>query len=141
MSSAALQVTLAIVMFLTTAVAGFIPLKLLRILDKKHGDNKKHGKWLSLLSCFSGGVFMGTCFLDIIPHINENYEDFKLLSGTDFQFPLPQFCTCIGFFLVYLIEEICMKYSSTARYKGQRGPTKHHANAQMSPELFDPHRS
>ncbi|KAK6730891.1 hypothetical protein RB195_007391 [Necator americanus] len=112
MSSAALQVTLAIVMFLTTAVAGFIPLKLLRILDKKHGDNKKHGKWLSLLSCFSGGVFMGTCFLDIIPHINENYEDFKLLSGTDFQFPLPQFCTCIGFFLVYLIEEICMKVFS-----------------------------
>ncbi|CAK5013296.1 unnamed protein product [Meloidogyne enterolobii] len=24
---------------------------------------------LSLLSCFAGGVFMGTCFLDIFPHI------------------------------------------------------------------------
>ncbi|PIO57418.1 hypothetical protein TELCIR_21173, partial [Teladorsagia circumcincta] len=64
-----LQVALAVVMFLTTAIAGFIPLKLLRFLDKRHGDNKKHGRWLSLLSCFSGGVFMGTCFLDIIPHI------------------------------------------------------------------------
>ncbi|WKX90019.1 hypothetical protein Q1695_009114 [Nippostrongylus brasiliensis] len=109
MSSAVLQVALAVVMFLTTAIAGFIPLKLLRFLDKKHGDNKKHSKWLSLLSCFSGGVFMGTCFLDIIPHINENYEDFKVLSGTNFEFPLPQFFTCIGFFLVYLIEEICIK--------------------------------
>ncbi|KAL6731295.1 hypothetical protein Aduo_002173 [Ancylostoma duodenale] len=112
MSAAMLQVTLAIVMFLTTAIAGFIPLKLLRFLNKKHGANKKHGKWLSLLSCFSGGVFMGTCFLDIIPHINESYEDFKLLSGTDFEFPLPQFSTCIGFFLVYLIEEVCMKVFS-----------------------------
>ncbi|EYB85707.1 hypothetical protein Y032_0293g1622 [Ancylostoma ceylanicum] len=112
MSSAMLQVTLAVVMFLTTAIAGFIPLKLLRFLNKKHGADKKHGKWLSLLSCFSGGVFMGTCFLDIIPHINESYEDFKLLSGTDFEFPLPQFSTCIGFFLVYLIEEVCMKVFS-----------------------------
>ncbi|KHJ88683.1 hypothetical protein OESDEN_11521, partial [Oesophagostomum dentatum] len=43
---------------------------------------------------------------------SENYEDFKVLSGTDFEFPFPQFCTCIGFFLVYLIEEICMKVFS-----------------------------
>ncbi|KAK6058322.1 hypothetical protein COOONC_04107 [Cooperia oncophora] len=64
-----LQISLAVVMFLTTAIAGFIPLKLLRFLDKRHGDNKTHGRWLSMLSCFSGGVFMGTCFLDIIPHI------------------------------------------------------------------------
>ncbi|XGW22480.1 hypothetical protein V3C99_005032 [Haemonchus contortus] len=104
-----LQVALAVVMFLTTAIAGFIPLKLLRFLNKTQGDNKKRGRWLSLLSCFSGGVFMGTCFLDIIPHINENYEDFKVLSGTNFEFPLPQFFTCVGFFLVYLIEEICIK--------------------------------
>uniref|UniRef100_A0A7I4XVB7 Zinc transporter ZIP3 n=1 Tax=Haemonchus contortus TaxID=6289 RepID=A0A7I4XVB7_HAECO len=104
-----LQVALAVVMFLTTAIAGFIPIKLLRFLNKTQGDNKKRGRWLSLLSCFSGGVFMGTCFLDIIPHINENYEDFKVLSGTNFEFPLPQFFTCVGFFLVYLIEEICIK--------------------------------
>ncbi|KAE9412101.1 hypothetical protein Angca_001699, partial [Angiostrongylus cantonensis] len=69
MSSTLLQVTLAVVMFVTTAFAGFIPLKLLRFLNKKHGNNKKSGKWLSMLSCFSGGVFMGTCFLDIVPHI------------------------------------------------------------------------
>ncbi|KAE9418694.1 hypothetical protein Angca_003188 [Angiostrongylus cantonensis] len=112
MSSTLLQVTLAVVMFVTTAFAGFIPLKLLRFLNKKHGNNKKSGKWLSMLSCFSGGVFMGTCFLDIVPHINENYEDFKVLSGIDIEFPLPQFCTCIGFFLVYLIEEICIKIFS-----------------------------
>ncbi|KJH45406.1 hypothetical protein DICVIV_08530 [Dictyocaulus viviparus] len=69
MSSVLLQVTLALVIFITTAVAGFIPLKLLRFLNRKNGDKRKNGKWLSLLSCFSGGVFMGTCFLDIVPHI------------------------------------------------------------------------
>ncbi|CAJ0594387.1 unnamed protein product [Cylicocyclus nassatus] len=110
--AAGLQIILAIVMFLTTAIAGFLPIKLLSYLDKKQRDNKKHGTWLSLLSCFSGGVFLGTCFLDIIPHINENYEDFKLESNATIEFPLPQFCTCIGFFLVYLIEEICMKVFS-----------------------------
>lgn len=119
--TATLQITLAIVMFLTTAIAGFIPMKLLRFLDKRQGDKKKHSKWLSLLSCFSGGVFMGTCFLDIIPHINENYEDFKVLSGTDFEFPLPQFTTCIGFFLVYLIEEICVKVFAMKHDHGHDG--------------------
>ncbi|CAI4233020.1 unnamed protein product [Auanema sp. JU1783] len=108
MDSATLQIFLAIAMFLTTAIAGFIPIKLLRVLDKK--DNKgKSAKWLSMLSCFSGGVFMGTCFLDIIPHINENYERFIHDSGAVVEFPLPQFFTCVGFFLVYLIEEICIK--------------------------------
>ncbi|VDM58059.1 unnamed protein product [Angiostrongylus costaricensis] len=132
MSSTLLQVTLAVVMFVTTAFAGFIPLKLLRFLNKKHGDNKKSGKWLSLLSCFSGGVFMGTCFLDIVPHINENYEDFKVLSGMDIEFPLPQFCTCIGFFLVYLIEEICMKVFSM---KHNHGHDSHVEKAKAAPNV------
>ncbi|VDP03886.1 unnamed protein product [Heligmosomoides polygyrus] len=69
--TATLQITLAIVMFLTTAIAGFIPM--------------------------------------------------KVLSGTDFEFPLPQFTTCIGFFLVYLIEEICVKVFAMKHDHGHDG--------------------
>ena len=29
---------------------------------------------ISLLSCFSGGVFMGACFLDLIPDVDEIFQ-------------------------------------------------------------------
>ncbi|KAK6023573.1 hypothetical protein OSTOST_10637 [Ostertagia ostertagi] len=112
-------------MFLTTAIAGFIPLKVNTNIVFSFCDFSTNGMAItrstadgSHCSRASPAVsFMGTCFLDIIPHINENYEDFKVLSGTDFEFPLPQFFTCIGFFIVYLIEEVCIK--------GVRGKSKH----------------
>lgn len=32
-------------------------------------SGKAYAKWHSLLCCFSGGVFLATTFLDIIPHV------------------------------------------------------------------------
>ncbi|KAF7635047.1 hypothetical protein Mgra_00005488 [Meloidogyne graminicola] len=80
----------------------------------------KLAEWiLSLLSCFAGGVFMGTCFLDIFPHINENYERFILKSKWKIEYPLPQFFVCCGFFLVYLLEELILKiFSSSTLHSG-----------------------
>jgi solute carrier family 39 (zinc transporter), member 1/2/3 len=74
MSTISLQILLALAMFATTALAGLIPIKLLNLIAKRQDDeNGRKGRqaaWiLTLLSCFAGGVFMGTCFLDIFPHI------------------------------------------------------------------------
>uniref|UniRef100_A0A914N8C4 Uncharacterized protein n=1 Tax=Meloidogyne incognita TaxID=6306 RepID=A0A914N8C4_MELIC len=90
-------------MFLTTALA-----------------ETRLAEWiLSLLSCFAGGVFMGTCFLDIFPHINENYERFIIKSKWKIEYPLTQFFVCCGFFLVYLLEELILKiFSSSALHAG-----------------------
>lgn len=116
MNTISLQVLLALAMFVTTALAGLIPIKVLHVITKRQdGDDRqsRRAAWiLTLLSCFAGGVFMGTCFLDIFPHINENYERFKGKAQWSLEYPFPQFFVCCGFFLVYLLEEVTLKVFS-----------------------------
>ncbi|CAJ0578439.1 unnamed protein product, partial [Mesorhabditis spiculigera] len=122
-----IQSLLALAMFVTTAAAGLVPLKLFRWLEGKPGEAKSGngGRWMSLLSCFSGGVFMATCFLDIVPHIGENYS--ALLEATKWEpaLPLPQFFTCIGFFLVYFIEQLCMRIFAMKGHGHSHGALPH----------------
>uniref|UniRef100_A0A8R1E3A2 Zinc transporter ZIP3 n=1 Tax=Caenorhabditis japonica TaxID=281687 RepID=A0A8R1E3A2_CAEJA len=117
----ALQGCLAIAMFIVTCAAGCAPLVLLTIMKKKGKDQTKSG-WLSYLSCFSGGVFMATCFLDIIPHIGENYTE--IIENYDLEFPVPmnQVFICCGFFLVYFIEEITAKVFGSSGHGHSHGP-------------------
>ncbi|NXD32096.1 S39A1 protein, partial [Spelaeornis formosus] len=60
---------------------------------------------LSLVSCFSGGVFMGTFLLDLLPDylgsVNEALEGLRITL----QFPLPEFILAMGFFLVLVLEQ------------------------------------
>ncbi|CAD6196254.1 unnamed protein product [Caenorhabditis auriculariae] len=99
-----LQIGLAIALLVATAIAGVLPLVLLTVMKKKGKDQASAG-WLSYLSCFSGGVFMATCFLDVMPHIYENFTNFSELYSIETSFPITQFVICCGFFLVYFIEE------------------------------------
>lgn len=62
-------------------------------------------------------VFSG--FLDIFPHVKENFEKFKHVSGReDLSFPVPEFMACIGFFLVYFLEEMSLKIFSASDHPG-----------------------
>ncbi|KAE9548442.1 hypothetical protein FO519_008339, partial [Halicephalobus sp. NKZ332] len=112
MNTVVLQLCLAVAMFLTTAIAGLIPIKLVKLLNKNSEESKRASWIMTLLSCFGGGVFIATCFLDIFPHVAENFEEFKEKSGWGTTFPIPQFCACLGFFLVYFLEEISLKIFS-----------------------------
>lgn len=149
MNIISLQVLLAFAMFATTAIAGLIPIKvetrgnyfienvqLLHFITRSQDDDERQGKraaWiLTLLSCFAGGVFMGTCFLDIFPHIklaknklnllfyvsSENYDRFMKKAQWGIEYPFPQFFICCGFFLVYLLEELTLKVFATPENDG-----------------------
>ncbi|CAD5207732.1 unnamed protein product [Bursaphelenchus xylophilus] len=124
MEGVTLQACLAIVMFLTTFIAGLVPLKLLRYMAKQGAHAQRRHSWvLTLLSCFAGGVFLGTCFLDIFPHVNGNFDKYKDTYGWKFAYPLPEFLACMGFFLVYFFEEISLKvFSSHGHTHGPAPP-------------------
>uniref|UniRef100_A0A183BIR9 Zinc transporter ZIP3 n=1 Tax=Globodera pallida TaxID=36090 RepID=A0A183BIR9_GLOPA len=128
-------------MFVLTAVAGisaiFLRLKLTGGGGQSDGslsastqNQRKRTAWiLTLLSCFAGGVFMGTCFLDIFPHINEHYEHFRDKTQWEMEFPFPQFFICCGFFLVYLLEELILKvFASSEQRKQKQALAKFGAN-------------
>lgn len=143
MNKISLQVLLALAMFATTALAGLIPIKLLNYLSKRQMEDERHGKraaWiLSLLSCFAGGVFMGTCFLDIFPHINENYAKFTAKTQWGIEYPFPQFFICCGFFLVYLLEELTLKVFASSEDGGSVGHGHSHGGSASGNSLHRHH--
>ncbi|KAK6730937.1 hypothetical protein RB195_007420 [Necator americanus] len=65
-------------MICATLVAGLAPLKVLRYLRRsaaQASSSKQHrhvSLILCLLTCFSGGVFLATCFLHLFPELAEN---------------------------------------------------------------------
>ncbi|XP_070622531.1 zinc transporter ZIP1 [Erythrolamprus reginae] len=67
-------------------------------------------KTLSLVSCFAGGVFLGTCLLDLLPNylasINEALDDLRVTL----RFPLQEFILAMGFFIVLVLEQIVLTY-------------------------------
>ncbi|VDK42948.1 unnamed protein product [Anisakis simplex] len=107
-----LQLLFALAMLITTLLAGLAPLKLLTAIMSNGRTTHKVACSLSLLSCFAGGVFLATCFLDVIPHVNSNFRMFNKNSSLNTVYPLPELLFCVGFFLVYLIEEICSRLIS-----------------------------
>ncbi|CAD6196235.1 unnamed protein product [Caenorhabditis auriculariae] len=127
-----LQSTLAFVMLIITAIAGFSPMLVLKMFVK-NDEGRKPSSFLSYLSCFSGGVFLATCFLDIIPHVNEGYEDLLTRHELSWHFPLPQLVTCCGFFFIYSIEEFAT-YVFAGR-KGGSGVSHGHAHHGDAPVI------
>uniref|UniRef100_A0AC35TPI0 Zinc/iron permease n=1 Tax=Rhabditophanes sp. KR3021 TaxID=114890 RepID=A0AC35TPI0_9BILA len=112
MNEVILQGILAVSLFVVTAIISLIPIKIINYLLKDSVDGELTGSnsWImSLLSCFTGGVFFATVLLDIFPHINEGYSNFKAAADIDIDFPMPEFISICGFMLVYLIEEVCLK--------------------------------
>ncbi|NXW79163.1 S39A1 protein, partial [Hirundo rustica] len=66
------------------------------------------GPMLSLVSCFSGGVFMGTFLLDLLPdYLGSIAAALEGLRIT-LQFPLPEFILAMGFFLVLVLEQVTL---------------------------------
>uniref|UniRef100_A0AC35UF84 Zinc transporter ZIP3 n=1 Tax=Rhabditophanes sp. KR3021 TaxID=114890 RepID=A0AC35UF84_9BILA len=126
MNDVVLQCILASAMLIVTILAGLVPLKVCKKLILKGGVfSQRSAKLLTMLTCFGGGVFLATCFLDIFPHMTEQYEEVQKLMGRTFGFPFVYFLVCIGFFLVYSIEEVTMKVFGMQHSHGHEHSSPH----------------
>uniref|UniRef100_H2ZCZ0 Zinc transporter ZIP1 n=1 Tax=Ciona savignyi TaxID=51511 RepID=H2ZCZ0_CIOSA len=53
------------------------------ISELKNNQTKRKNKlMMSVLNCFSGGIFLGTSFLGLLPEIRENFDSFKITWPT-----------------------------------------------------------
>lgn len=102
------------VLGLLSFILGTLPIKLASCLRWKVQtiDNQgRHPLIISLLLCFGGGVLLNTTFMHLLPEVRENMND-VIESDTLPEFitnsslNLPELLFCLGFFLVYMIEEI-----------------------------------
>lgn len=111
LSMAGLEVKLGslVTLLLLTLISGLAPLFLFRrqVTPDILGGRRRA---LSLISCFSGGVFMATCLLDLLPDYLSGINDALLRLNITLQFPLQEFVLAMGFFLVLVLEQIVLSY-------------------------------
>ena len=101
------------ILFLLTLFAGLLPLKI------RGSHTCARQRFLSYCNCFAGGVFFATCLLDLLPMIREKYQQAFTLAGIPHTaFPVAEFTTCIGFFLVLTVEQIVHSCHDTSFLHG-----------------------
>ena len=65
---------------------------------------------LSYCNSVSAGVFLGVCFLNLIPNVEDEFarliKDFDILKKYVGSFPLGQFTVICGLFLVLILESL-----------------------------------
>lgn len=100
----AARITGIFVLFFITFLIGLIPFALLRIFEKKlsKGNVKK---WIGILNCFTGGVFLGTAILHLLPESRE-----LLTEAISYEYPITEAITGCGFLLTLTLEHLVSYY-------------------------------
>lgn len=99
-----------VVLLSVTLLFGFAPLCIVRGVGSWCVDPDLRRRLLSLISCFSGGVFLATCLLGLLPDYLQGITEAFSSAGITLRFPLPEFIVAMGFFLVLVLEQIVLAF-------------------------------
>jgi zinc transporter 1/2/3 len=112
-------------LFLISVICGIVPFKLAKIfkwnepIDKHNKvSDRKSSLVVSMLLCLGGGVLLATTFLHLLPEISHTItvlEDDGLIPKSNFH--LAEILMMIGFFLIYMIEELVHNYLHRHQHK------------------------
>uniref|UniRef100_A0A8R1DLQ2 Zinc transporter ZIP1 n=1 Tax=Caenorhabditis japonica TaxID=281687 RepID=A0A8R1DLQ2_CAEJA len=112
MKDVILKLALIFTMFTLTVLAGLSPMKVLHKLRHEAATAQSSSKHkhvslvLCLLTCFSGGVFLATCFLHLLPELQENIQLLDEDHHIHIDYPIGELLSCLGFFLIFFLEEV-----------------------------------
>ncbi|KAE9550872.1 hypothetical protein FO519_005917 [Halicephalobus sp. NKZ332] len=102
-NQSALKAVLIIMLFVLTWLSSMLAFVLKKYAIQRNSPSST--TIFSLVSCFGGGVFLGTCLLDLLPDSLECIEKaFKYLDQ-EVSFPWAPFCVSCGFLMVLFIEQ------------------------------------
>ncbi|XP_071166106.1 zinc transporter ZIP1-like [Mytilus edulis] len=122
-------------LFVATFLFGFIPVKCIYHYRKNLETSRVYRRILSTLSCFSAGVFMATCLLDLLPETIEALEP-HIKESTKFKhYPVAQFIMIMGLMLMLTVEQCVMTYQE------KRGRTSHDSIDTMRMEAIKTERT
>lgn len=90
-----------------TMIAGLLPMKLMKYIGQKLIKMDATIQYvLNGSRCFSGGVFLATCFLHLIPETREKVKEVMKYLGSTSQYPVAELLTMTGFYAVLFMEQI-----------------------------------
>lgn len=96
------------VLGIASFVVGMLPTCLKRLIKLQSPEQHKN-LTLSLMLCFGGGVLLYTTFLHLLPEVRESFERLESenkIPLVGYGISTSELTFCLGFFLVYLIEEL-----------------------------------
>lgn len=103
------KATAMVVLCVASLTFGLIPMKLQKWF--KWDKNPKANVWVSMLLCIGGGVLLCTTFLHLLPEVSENIAELQEDDNLpDLSFHLAELLMCIGFFVMYFVEEAVHGY-------------------------------
>lgn len=115
------------VLFILTFGLGLIPVKLMTVIQRRAAtalDDGSEGRRsrtklstykrvLSFLSTFAAGVFLATCFLDLLPGVRKKLITVLFQLNIRTGFPLAEFIMSIGLFFILIVEQIVLLMKET----------------------------
>lgn len=107
MDVVAAKIIALVILTALTMMAGLLPVKLVKFVGKSL--IKMDGTIQYLLNgsrCFSGGVFLATCFLHLIPETRDKVKEVMKYLGSTSQYPVAELLTMSGFYAVLFVEQI-----------------------------------
>ena len=99
-----LQSLLLVVFFAIPLIFGLLPWKFTSLLRSSSSQSGTTASILSFMNCFSGGVFLGTVFLHLLPEVVEGFEEMWEMRKKEVEFPVAYFIVMCGLFLVLFLE-------------------------------------
>lgn len=106
-----MKVCILLGMTMTTIFFGMVPWMIISQL-RNNIDQISRSRWRSVVtfsSCFSGGVFIGACLLDLLPDVDEIFKkvlsDVKAEYGVEVTFPVAPCSVVFGFGIILFIEQ------------------------------------
>ncbi|CAG9763057.1 unnamed protein product [Ceutorhynchus assimilis] len=111
------KTTAMCVLFLCSFTLGCLPIKLTRWLTRN--DKQDDNKYVQILLGIGGGVLLCTTFLHLLPEVNESFESLNLTPNIEIHYA--ELLMCIGFFLMYFVEE-CVHIYLHKKVKEQDSP-------------------
>ena len=99
-------------LFCATALFGGIPFVLNHYFKwTDNNSNARSAKVVTYLLYFGGGVLLATTFIHLLPEVQEVVDHLQTCGQIpQFKFAAAELLMCVGFFLMYLIEECIHSY-------------------------------
>lgn len=116
LSPEVIKVCLLFTLLFATFTFSMLPVKMMSVA-KRQNDRRKRKRLnniISLLSCYSAGIFLATCLLDLFPEVQikmtQSLDSFDISST----YPIGEFILAFGLFLIFIMEQIVL----TCKEKG-----------------------
>ena len=96
----------------------------LGIIPKLWGKCSDNEEILSMLNCFSAGIFMAMSLVHMMPEAAEVYQGWALCEKIEIPFPLPYVMYFVGYFLILSIDRVAARAYHAGHDHEQKDNTK-----------------